>query len=352
MYNLHSHSSEYLEIDRSIFLKKSYSARLKPHYKGKDSYFAYKNSRISTMQALIGEYIERDSLYYNNNTKILNAFCLTTGETIELPISDVLLNLNLPVMEDKIPTYLDTCGVATHTISSKALDNALSEFIERQSLITTWLTKSESIEVDIKLIEKYIDPTNVLIKNYDFFIRDISLWDFFYVILFVGYDFEKEKFIIGCSANSSFEKALMGAYDEAILMEHYYQQDGLREDGRLIEFKYEGTILKDAYAQNFYKKTVQEFYEDVFFLKEKCTKPSKDYLVNKFDLKDLKKTGLKIYGTLVPCQNNKNFKTVKVFSPDGYPHMSTDILEPEKYKISSLYNLEEFPNKGVMLPFP
>ena len=146
----------------------------------------------------------------------------------------------------------------------------MSEFIERQSLVATWLTQSESIEIEEDVIKRYIDYNTSLLKDFTFFVRDISLWDFFYVILFIGYNFEKDKFIIGCSASSSFEEALLGAYNEATLMEHYYQQDALYEKGEVKHSQYKGTTLKDAYAKQFYDKTVEEFYRDIEFFEKKC----------------------------------------------------------------------------------
>ena len=43
--------------------------------------------------------------------------------------------------------------------------------------------------------------------------------------------------------------------------------------------------------------------------------------------------------------------TITSFYPDGFPHMNTEIIDPQKYKISEILGLSSFPNEGLALPF-
>lgn len=48
-----------------------------------------------------------------------------------------------------------------------------------------------------------------------------------------------------------------------------------------------------------------------------------------------------------------NVKIVKFFSPDCYPHIFNNMIEPEQYKISYIKTTNPvFYNKGKYLPFP
>ena len=72
------------------------------------------------------------------------------------------------------------------------------------------------------------------------------------------------------------------------------------------------------------------------------------HLIKKF----VEKFEIDIYVTFIKTPiNNKNVKVVKVFSPDAYPHMNTEILEPLQYKISNkLLQNKEIPNKYKRIP--
>lgn len=342
-----------LETDRSCFIKAGYASRMYSNYISNDSYFGFKNTFVDSIRATLGEYRERIDIYNNNQSLTLNAFNLLNGKTIEVPLEEFILNLDLPVMDQKIPRYSDTCGVATHLISSKAIEGALLEFFERQSLIFSWLTQEAPHAVDIKYASQFLEilPSNY--KDFEFYIRDISLWNFVKVIIFIGFEREGDKFLIGCSAGFTFQEALEDAFNEAIAMGYYYINDAIYENGVKTYEKFDVDDIKDEYAKNFYSLSKEQFIEQVDYLIQAEVSVSKEYYADSiFKLEYLEKIEMDIFCTIIPNINDELFKTIKVFSPDAYPHMNTKTLDPEKYRISDIFKVKNFPNKHRALPFP
>jgi ribosomal protein S12 methylthiotransferase accessory factor YcaO len=282
------------------------------------------------------------------------AFELITGETIKVPAYEVLLEYKLPVfkhskhMDGK---YSDTCGVAAHLNSGDAIRNGFYEFVERQSLIHTWLTKRPGKRVIPEQIEnRKIQQTIHDVKKYidEIHLFNISIVDDFYVILSVGY--HEECFSIGVDADPDFHKAVIGSLNEFSM---------ILEGSILFEKETKKESFHDSqlYSEIFYNLTVEAFRSKLQFLfdsepmderHEPKELPFHQLLKNVRD-----QLQVPIYCTFIPRSVESSVeKVVKVFSPDGYPHMNTELYDPEDYPISKTVPHSGFPNKGIHIPFP
>ncbi|MBE2911847.1 hypothetical protein HPJ99_14815 [Anoxybacillus flavithermus] len=73
-----------------------------------------------------------------------------TLKTIEIPLKRVLLCYNAKVFDGDLEEgidYNDSCGVASHVSSFRAVNNAFLEFFERQCFVHNWLTQSSGREI-------------------------------------------------------------------------------------------------------------------------------------------------------------------------------------------------------------
>lgn len=342
--------NEFVDVNRSIFLKHYYPARYKSTSKG--SPFSYGNNRTlkDTLKSTVGESIERSHLYhYSGDNQLVNAFNIINGKTIEVEIKDFLLNLDLNILENDYPLYSDTCGVATHLNSSKAIENALYEFIERQSLIMTWISKIPGRVIPLKYIDNYMNLK--YLDGYRFHVCDISIWDSFKVALVIGINDYSKRFVVGCCAHKDLFKAVEGAMSEASMIAHFYESDNASNIGS-NKVDPQTTEESNSYANYFYSLTFEEMKNSYKFIMESSTFIEDKVISEDIRREDIESLGLDIYCLMIPTRNNKKFKTVKIFSPDAFPHMDTSRITPSLYKIVKVLNYKDFPNIYKPIPFP
>lgn len=349
-----------LLVNRSIFLGQHCSATIyAPSVKGIGGYST--QFRISdTIKAAIGEHIERTSLYINaGNFKSEKcvAFNLITGEVIEVPASRILLNYNSKIFKGKEinDDYNDSCGVASYLDSSSAITNAFLEFFERQSLIYNWLTQSKGSRIDLSSIE---NPKlrSIIKKSFhfidEFHIIDISIHPSINVALSLGIG---EHYMgMGVSANWDLEKAMM---------------DSIKEMFQCFSINLQTDRQKlrsgDEYDSDYYFK-----YLFTHFDPQKL-RQAYSYLIDSPKIKNItdkrnfpdnftdrilqisQDLDLNLYACFIPTvKRGLKTKIVKVFSPEGYPHMNTKKINPMDYHITHSLGRTEFPNLYKPLPFP
>lgn len=326
--------------------------------------FAIGDNSNKVIKAAIGEHLERLAVVKHfkksNVSGNFPAFNVLTGQIIKVPPENILMNFDLPVFKNMDNTeflFSDTCGLAAHTNTISAIVNAFFEFIERQSLIFTWLTKSSGEKIDKIFLQELNVQTKIqnLKESLEKFeLINISILKDVYVIMAICYN--DRNFAIGLKSDTSLDKAIIGSINEMqmVLNSNTISQYSLRRDD--IEVK-----VDNFYAKFFYNMDVIEFKNQYQFLFEtaKTLKDVKNitpgigikdlhYLTKKF----VEQFEIDIYVTFINTPiNNNNVKVVKVFSPDAYPHMNTEILEPLHYKISNkLLQNKEIPNKYKRIP--
>ncbi|WP_458025994.1 YcaO-like family protein [Pseudalkalibacillus sp. Hm43] len=313
------------------------------------------------IKASFGEHLERLSLFKSKlrpdgyGDRQFDAFNMITGETIQVPAASVLLEYNLPVFKgygnlEKL--YSDTCGVAAHLNSKDAMQNGFLEFVERQSLIQTWLTErvgervteasitDELILKSIHYMNKYVDEIHQF---------NISITEEVYVIMTLG--FHENYFSIGIDADVDLDKAVQGSLNEFAM---------IVEGSILIHQKpTEERVFQDSqlYTEIFYQQTGEEFRRKYEFLMKspplgkRSDQPALSF--NSLIEKVSRELQVPIYCTFIPSFiESGREKVVKIFSPEAYPHMNTEQFDPEDYRISSSFPHNGFPNRGRHIPFP
>lgn len=141
----------------------------------------------------IGEGMERQILYDSNVENKLNLNCINLfTKKIE----------SIPVNQHTKKFFFDTCGLATHLSTSNALENALGEFIERQSFIFTYLSKRKVKKVIKNNFFKEIIPDFL----HDLKFYEISLISSYKVFFSIG--LLNTSIVIGLGAGYTDEEAL------------------------------------------------------------------------------------------------------------------------------------------------
>lgn len=307
--------------------------------------------RISTLKAAVGEHVERVSGFKNGiSSSFLRAFNLYNGEEIIVPTTEILLNHNLKPFynskEDNFP-FRDTCGYSAHVDSYKNILNGLLEFIERQSFIHTWLIQYPHKKIKIENVQdkELRERLETFKSNLDFFeLFNISFWDEIPVVLMIGG--KDEAIGVGCSANISLEKSIEGAFDEFWLV-----FDSFLESTTDVE------NTKNIYLKRFSDQKATDIKDQYSFLlynEEQDFQASNNFNLANFVKRLFCEYGIETYACMVPINNfSKSIKTIKIISPQAYPHMNTEILNPDEYNISkNLPKGSGFININKPIPFP
>lgn len=333
-----------------------------------------KNNIKPALKAALGEHVERVCLYKNIKTlkkKEVLAFNFLTNEQEYIPNKYVSLTFIDDVFfendEERNNFYNDSTGVASHLNSNMAIKNSYFEFVERQSLVFSFLTKTPGTRVIYD--EMHIEKNDMLRSAYLYFdevvFYDISLFDGIYVIIGIGLG--SKYYGVGLSADRDLNKAFTGALDELMacvfrsIPKDYTNQNRNNIDTPEIN---RDAIFKDPhfYSNVFFSKLNSDYIKKSFSYLQ-CEK--KVYLSERivdsqgFDvIKDARnfaqKYNINLYLVYIPITNiNYPNKVVKFLSPDCYLHINTLLIKPEDYSISYMRDAnQKFPNKNIYLPFP
>ncbi|MGH2077777.1 YcaO-like family protein [Aerococcus urinaeequi] len=288
-----------------------------------------------TLKAAIGEYNER-WLLFNQYPKgmLFPAFSLTSNETIFVPQENFLFT-NF--------SYMDSLGEGSGISSKYALNSALLEFFERQSLLFHWIyqLKAKKIsEIEYQNLLPYEKLTNPKIKVYD-----ISIFPNIFVIFIIG-TFNKNQKVIGCAADFNLENALSRAFKEVyeIFSGVNFSFKNVDED-RTLEKKVFGKLtpkeLIDAYS--FLDQGIDVPKPLNRFIRTKVSKKKLLQIIEKF-------YQIKLFCIKVP-NDIGNLKVIKIFSPKGvFKHMNVSIFTEEELNYFNKFMLEVKNTKEI--PFP
>jgi len=199
-------------------------------------------SFCKSMQASIGEAFERQALinFINRPQYMVNFLNLTTDE------------LGCEKINSKnIIYFLDTCGLATHVSSELSIENSLKEFIERQSFIISYLSKTVKYQIKKdKYLSKIIPFDLTHLKFYE-----ISIIDCYRVILGIG-STGSNSIDIGIGAGYSIEEAFKSLFRELYPL------------NKLHGSVSQGDIDKVDYIHVFDKLPVEDIIEAYSYLEE------------------------------------------------------------------------------------
>ncbi|MEE8670970.1 MAG: YcaO-like family protein [Heyndrickxia coagulans] len=337
-----------IKIDRSMFLnqgKQSYiSSKFYKTVNGHNANF----NLSSVIKSSIGEFIERHSLLTHPYKigDMIPSFHLTSGKIINVPAEQIVFIKN--------SVFNDSCGVASHLNSKNAVEKAFFEFFERHSLIFNWLTKSRGKRIDLKKFnsEKISKLQWLLLKYVDeIHLFEISLHPLIKVVFGIGIgEFYKT---LGISAKLNVTEAVEST------MEEMYQTFGSAWSKSYVTRIDDNLQFDhfDMYLQNYYSLSPTILRDEYSYLIDESVEydenTSSDLTLKEiinlveYDL------GIEIYGCFIPTFHNGFYtKIVKVFSPEGYPHMYPVEFNHAQTKISFNKTVKDFPNAFRPIPFP
>lgn len=156
---------------------------------------ASKNKKDALL-AMFGEYFERENFLIEYPIYLkqdIRAYDLYHKKIVILP--DTLIK--------KKNLFNDSSGMASHLNSKSCFDNAFAEFIERQSFVFNYLSKTKGKFINKNLISEYV-LLDGFCNDIDFY--EISLISSFHVIIALGKI--DNKFYVGLGAGKNFKLAL------------------------------------------------------------------------------------------------------------------------------------------------
>ena len=285
----------------------------------------------------IGEYYERKACFCqfskNGLCKNMIGLNLMDNSTFVVNKFDV----------DKHIYFSDTCGCACFMNSLDAIERAFFEFVERQSLIFSYLTKTFKYKIIIEEnLKKEIIPFQL---NYlEFY--NISLIDSIFIVISVG--IYNDKVNISLGAGYDIVSAIIKSVTEAMQIHLYY--DLL--DSYLVK-KYSSS--KKDYFEYFMDidpnriKKAYEFLDEskIIYLNKKCKKN------NSFSkaVKELNNE-YQIEPILFFLRNKDSFKVAKIIDFKWFPSLSPRAMSEEKIKNIEKITGLTIDRKCNFIPFP
>lgn len=321
----------------------------------------------SALKASLGEFTERlVQLSRPKNYNGIVGYDVMNEKSVSLEYSDAFL-LREKMGSDSKSDFADSSGTAFFTNTDESIRKAMFEFVERQSLVYSFLCEWPGHKIDNLKIKKAFNYYNKF--NFStIYANDISIVNGISIVIFVGLN--SNSYNVGLGADYNQFDALKKAISEGMgTMQFSISNEEIENREKDIHQIDKELSQCDPSALNysniFFNRLTPTFIEERFHYLTKGTyeinKKGTDYLLlNKEDIiKNLKYIGrtLSIDPTLIFIGNGpdrvKAGSVVKVTSRGCYPHIFTPFIEPEKYSISYKINKNpDFCNEGKYLPFP
>jgi hypothetical protein len=307
------------------------------------------NEKILAIKKALSENAEREELYsLSNLEKTTSTVSFFEGKVTQetKPCFSLLPN-------DYYKGFRDSSGIAAGETSEMALNHAIYEFVERQSLVYSFLTERPGVKLDNVIVGGKIFEE---LKNGEFCINDISIVDGISVVLLI---FGKEEgFSVGLGTDKNQKKAAYKAFSEALGYGFHLIKNG-KQEKEFLDYMEEGENKADVYSQymhQFFSK--ESLFEAYRYLENgKVAQSWKKTLflsrsVNLFEVSRQLKIPIKVQ-FLKSNLSESRIKIARVFSEDAYPSINNLEIEPLNYKVSFFEN--EHPqmiNISKYLPFP
>lgn len=287
-----------------------------------------------SMLGTIGEAYERQALHNITQLKDNYINCIQMRNNTYLEIE-----LN----KETKPYFYDTCGLATHVNTEACIENALKEFIERQSFILSYLSKK---------------PKKNIVKNKYFCSivpKEFHFLDFFEVSFIESY---KVVFCIGQRNDTSIDIALGAGYSirEAL-------SNALKE---VIPFSNDHGKTKVSNEENpdyihiYNMLSIDAIINAYSYLKEGENYYPQDHQVHKRAsvLEDLCHTlNMNPLMCTIPAKKgeyhrNKHSKNIKIFDFNWFPSLKVSNYDNSTYdRVEKITGLV-LDRKVNFIPFP
>lgn len=289
------------------------------------------SNKSEHIKSTIGEFFEREVLINNNPISYneCQMISMVTGNKILFPVSEL-------VFENK---FVDSCGMASHTLSSQLIWKAFKENFERQSYISSVLFHLSAIEVDIESSCKLCNIHNYL-KNYLDHVKyyNISLSNNIFVVLAIGYSNNTKAAGLGTSRNIELavEKAQKEMLQYFAVSSNKYNRKNKSKHQNANEID-----NKDIYHERFEAMSVKTFRDSYAYL-EKNSRIALSELafpkvmeMNLMIKDNFIKLNMEPYIALFNGRENSGVKIAKIKDFNWFPHMN-----PKLYKKDLILSLE------------
>lgn len=306
-------------------------------------------SKKNSILSAIGEMFEREillsSIIYNNYYQD-NIYAYSI---VDEAIEKVDKNSIFALEEN---SYIDSCGLASHLYSEDCIKSSFEEFVERQSFIFSYLTKTPGVIIDLFIEKKYKYLHN-LFPNSKYGFYNISLTNAMHVIF--GKILFNNKLYIGLGCSTNIDYAIDKCIKEILQCKYYYDVTrDIKNDKEIIDFGFANydqlfTLLPAERMWNAYSylDTGQKKFKSSDF-------KNKDFNIEKISLDLYKKYKMK--PLIVYLQNlrfnSRSIKITKVIDKHWFKSLAV-----KSYKEEDLNFIEGVTNKKIdrrctYIPFP
>jgi hypothetical protein len=292
-----------------------------------------------SINSSIGEYFERLTMFENNKLLFL--------DNIELPGISLKTGIKIKLTNDEIiakKLFLDTCGLSSHIKSNLCIDNSFNEFIERQSFIYNYLSKSPGELID-KRLYSYFYNTPCEFKEIKFY--NISLISNYYVILAIV--IKRDDVWLGLGSSVEFKDALLKSIKE---IQQFYlssKLNGKNKQNKLYN--------KGDYANTFSKLTSYEIKEAYEYLLDSPTLYKSNHINSVTSMKSIInelyiKCGIEPYIFFLQLNQYNLYKVCQIVDLNWFPSLNPKWYPEEVYSFVENRMKVKLNHRCNFIPFP
>lgn len=280
-------------------------------------------------------------------SKVIN---ILNGEKSYLPAEFIFLG----PLEDKknlafIP-HIDSCGCAAHKTAKEAYISSRDEFIERQSLLASWLSGTVKQIYNNKVLDQVNGFPQELIKRFlsngEIFILDLQKninAHAIAILYFAKCSDDKVQYAIGASGGLDFSTVISGAIME--LCQDYAFLHDFSDTDKISNY------LGSSYNFNHFNDNRRDIKKEIpFVLEEGRSYPEIKTYDEKDFLESLKKISSHIYSYQRYDTNGLYYH--KFISPDFFIHMNPGSHLNFNCAYSKTLGLDKKRCNIKRLPFP
>lgn len=296
---------------------------------------------LTTKGALLpalGEFFEREEMNYGSEYSSICAISARNSKHKSKQFTNI----------GSLDFMQDSCGLASFTDSRNAFKNSLEEFVERQSLIFNYLSKSAG---------RIIKPTDFhfdIPKRYsEFNFWDISLVNSCFV--FIGLGTIEDEFFIGLGSSTNAEIAMKRCIKE---LNQFFAADLVKKSLNIHVKKIDSNSSQNQvqdYNDIFAMLTSDELFDAYKYLfssknnfvyhQERNIQEVLDDLYNKYKIDP--------YITFFRNPRKKlNQKIIKAFDLNWFPNMKPSSFKEKHYDFVERVTGKKLDRKCNVLPFP
>lgn len=305
------------------------------------------DSQRGCLLAAIGELFERGMLSYSrideiNSKKEVYAYSLV-DECIKK--EDMYL-----FYTHKCHNDFDSSGLATHVISELSIKNSFEEYVERQSYIYSYLSKSPGMKIIMSNYPRFHKFVSIF-KNCKYEFYNISLTKQMYVI--IGLALKDDELYIGINCSSNLDNAIEGCIQEMIQCKWGYDLKKSQNYNKSTTFK-----IND-YGQIYFNLSGERLWKAYSYLRNNKEYNYLELKDHNFDIREISKELNTNYEMkpLLGFLANRNIGREKYVITRIIDKQWFNSIEVSKYSEEKLRGIEQITGKKLdrkcnFLPFP